>query len=539
MDYPPGILPTDRPVVGILWRAALDSPLYRPWLEHCSEDVDVRVLADYEVAHELPAEIDLLVTHNHYRWDELAVLRQAMVHNNRGVLVLADGITEYRNSWQNPTTPAGSLMQPAVAHKIATLGAAQSRLWESWGNRGKCEVVGLPRLDQRARHFGWWQAEDDSLARTEVTFDATAAPTLLVCSARTPAFSESQWDVVLTQFACLHQCLTQSPPRVGERQVDIRWRVSDRISEHLQLTAEQRSTGDVNFAIDQATAVITTPSTMQLEAMLARRPVAILDFFNVPLYVPAAWHISAPSQIQTTVSEILEPSPERLFYQRTILQDQLWCQSSAIDRMGVLVRSMAQIARRQRIAERPIRFPDRILPITQPDHSLPVEWEVLTPQRQQWLDLARERQSSLWELTEVSAAILRAREYSEERRQLHYLTDIHHRAVQTYENALAEKSVFIEHLQQCLVEVQERLRVLNELLHKRNSEFDSLNQRLTQLSADKIEAHQQLTEAYADGKRKQERINELRTHYQQIREAHTKLKAKLDSLTPPPPANQS
>ncbi len=535
MDYPLGIPTTDRPVVGILWREALDSPLYRPWLEHCSEDVEVRVLADYEVTHELPAEVDLLVTHNHYRWDELAVLRQAMVQNNRGVLVLADGITEFRNSWQNPTTPAGSLMQPAVAHKIATLGAAQARLWESWGNRGKCEIVGLPRLDQRAQYFGWWQADGRSRAQSEETPKATDAATLLICSARTPAFSESQWEVVLSQFACLQQSLTQNPPRIGEHLVDIRWRVSDRIREHLQLGPEQLSTGDVNLAIEQATAVITTPSTMQLEAMLARRPVAILDFFNVPLYVPAAWQISAPSQISTMVSEILEPTPERLFYQQTILQDQLWCQSSAIDRMWLLVRSMAKIARRQRVAGRPIRFPDRILPLSHADHSSDVAWDKLTPQRQQWLDLARDQQSSLWELTEVSAAILRAREYSEERRQLHYLTDIHQRAVQTYENALVEKSTFIEHLQQCLVEVQERLRVLNDLLHKRNSEFESLNQRLAQLVADKIQAHEQLTEAYADAKRKQERINDLRTHYQQIREAHVKLKAKLESLTPPPP----
>lgn len=539
MQQSPRNSPSPQPVVGILWREALDSPVYRPWLESPPEGIAVRVLADYEVAQELPCDVDLLVTHNHYRWDELAVLRRAMSMNDRGVLVLADGITEFRNSWQNPTTPAGSLMQPAVAHKIATLGAAQSRLWESWGNVGKCEAVGLPRLDDRARSFGWWNNQHSETPPAKRQENNPSSPTLLICSARTPAFSDAQWDIALSQFKSLQQALIQNPPTVGDQLVAIRWRVSDRIREHLQIAADQCSTGDVSSAIDHATAVITTPSTLQLEAMLARRPVAILDFFNVPLYVPAGWQITAPSQVHSTVSEILNPSPERLFYQQTQLLDQLCCDSSAVDRMWRLITTMAKIAHRQRRAGRAICFPEHILPTSHESPATIADWDKLTPQRQKWLHRARAEHSTLWELTEVSAAIVRAREYSEERRQLHYMTDIHHRAVQSYEAALEEKSQFIEHLQKCLLEIQERLKVLNELLERRNAEFEALNRRLIQVSAEKLQAHEQLTEAYADAKRKQERVNELRTHYQEIREAHAKLKAKLEALTQPPPPNHS
>ena len=530
--------PERRPVIGVLCRDALDSPIYRPWIESPNENVEIRIIADFEVAQELPPEVDLLVTHNHYRWDELAVLRKTMNANDRGVLVLADGITEFRNSWQNPRTPVGSLMQPAMAHKIATLGAAQSRLWESWGNAGKCEVVGLPRLDQRAQRFGWWNPSEVRSGNDGEALGQTTPPTLLICSARTPAFSDAQWEVALAQFTALHRFLSENRPVTAGQPVIVRWRVADRVREHLQLSPQQCSTGDVAEAIDDATAIITTPSTLQLEAMLARRPVAVLDFFNVPLYVPAAWLLTSPDQFPAVVSGLLDPPADRMFYQQSVLRDQLWCDSSSIERMWTLLEGMAQIAQRQRSAGRPIRFPEQILPTSQSPGGA-IDWAKLFPDRQRWLDQAIAEHASPWELTEVSAALIRAREYSEERRQLHYLTNVHQQTVDTYESALKDKKQYIDYLQSTLSEIQERVQVLSELLDKRNSEFEVLNRRIIQLAADKVEAHRQLTEAHADGKRKQERVNELRTHYQQIREAHAKLKTKLDALLQNPPNSTS
>ncbi len=536
MTTEPPIVPNlkDRPVVAMLWRTAGESPIYQPWLSCPPDDIEIRVLGDYDAAQELADEIDLLVTHNHYRWDELAMLRQAMSKNDRGVLVLADGITEFRNSWQNPLTPAGSLMQPALAHKIATIGAAQARLWESWGNWGRCETVGLPRLDQRAQDFGWWSKSYPATLSIRDRNDATLSPTLLICSARTPAFSEAQWDVVLEQFASLRQSLAVCPPLVGDRPVRVCWRVADRIRDHLQLAPEQCSAGDLTTAIDHAIAVITTPSTLQLEAMLAHRPVAILDFFNVPLYVPSGWLISAPSQVNATVSELLNPTAERLFYQQSLLVDQLSCESSATERMWTLIRSMAHIARRHRRAGQMVRFPEQILTTCSTQHSKAVNWATLLPERQRWAEIARTEDRSVWELTEVVAALVRAREYSEERRQLHYLTGVHHRAVQTYEAVIEEKCRIIEQSREYLAEIQDRLRGLNELLNRRNADFLALNQRIADLVAEKLKAHEQLSEANAEGKRKQDRINELRTHYHQIRESHAKLKAKLEAINQTP-----
>ena len=48
----------------------------------------------------------------------------------------------------HPDIVPGSIFQPVVGHKIACLGRSQARILESWGNVGKCEIVGAPRLDR-------------------------------------------------------------------------------------------------------------------------------------------------------------------------------------------------------------------------------------------------------------------------------------------------------------------------------------------------------------------------------------------------------
>ena len=84
----------------------------------------------------------------HYRWEGLAALRKLSAdHPRLPLLVLADGILEYRNTWLNPGLPAGCMFQPLLGHKVACVGKSQARVLESWGNVGKCELVGLPRLD--------------------------------------------------------------------------------------------------------------------------------------------------------------------------------------------------------------------------------------------------------------------------------------------------------------------------------------------------------------------------------------------------------
>ena len=141
---------------------------------------------DPAVLWEPPADAGIVITHMHYRWEDLSVLRRLTnEHPKLPVLVLADGILEYRNVWQHPDLVAGSMFQPLMGHKIACIGKAQARILESWGNVGKCEVVGMPRLDPVIAELG------EKKAKAKVKAESFR---LLIATAKTPAFDDQQYQ---------------------------------------------------------------------------------------------------------------------------------------------------------------------------------------------------------------------------------------------------------------------------------------------------------------------------------------------------------
>src|SRR5690606_7324714 len=88
------------------------------------------------------------------------------------------------------------------------------------------------------------------------------------------------------------------------------WRVSWRVASelkstlHLQDMFPDATTLPLKEALAAVDAVITTPSTLQLESMLARRPTALLDYSNSPHYLECAWSITSQTHISSTLSEL-------------------------------------------------------------------------------------------------------------------------------------------------------------------------------------------------------------------------------------------
>src|SRR5690606_26291803 len=99
----------------------------------------------------LAAVADLMLVSDEY-YSEVSVVVTQLVRDGVPVLHVADGVVEWRNTWENPrslTPDAGMpLFQPIVSHKMACLGRSQIRSLESWGNLGRCELVGVPRFDR-------------------------------------------------------------------------------------------------------------------------------------------------------------------------------------------------------------------------------------------------------------------------------------------------------------------------------------------------------------------------------------------------------
>ncbi|GEM_PF-705629 len=523
-------------VVAILWRFPEKSSLYNTWMSKVPSHVQLRILDDYHIDQPLADDIDLLVTHMHYRWDELVILNNAMQQQRVGVLVLADGIIEYRNTWQNENIPSGSLMQPAFAHKIATIGLAQSRVFQSWGNLGKCEAVGLPRLDAVLEKNEWWADQWQTIGSVDVEAKvATIKPenqpvNILVCSARTPAFDDQQWQVALQQFRDLKDYFDACGNQVAGRTVKVNWRLAKRLKDELGIVSDPESSLTLTQMIENSDVVITSPSTVQLEAMAARKPVAILDYFNVPKYVGAAWQISSEVQMSSVVSDLVDPPLQKMSFQNLELSNQLWTVNSSEDRIWKLITSMADTARTNRLQNRNQVFPAHILENQTWGQQLPdrqFDLAALYPGMRALQVKAESESVGLRELVEVQAALLRAKQYSEERSQLRHLEQTNQEMLANYTKFLDEKSEFID-FQGLKVEELKKKAIENEsLLEQRNLAFDRVQQDFAKQAEERKFDHQKLTDAYADAKQKQARVNELREANQSLRDVNKELQEKL------------
>lgn len=333
--------------VYILCRFARQSGVYRSWLDRL--EVPFEVVHDFAGDWVPPPDAGLLVTHMHYRWEEVRALRRVMESGQVPVLILADGILEYRNTFEHPELADGAVFQPIVGHKLACLGAAQARVVESWGNVGKCEIVGLPRLDSL-------------LEQPLKPVNRSGLFRLLIATANTPAFDESQRLAVIESLSLIRQRFQQNA-WVDRRPVEVTWRLTDGLDRELGL--ELRDEGveppGISETIDTHDAVIVTPSTMFLESLLKGRPTALLDFHNTPHFVPSAWMINAPKHLNSTLQELASPPEPKMLFQRMVLHDQLECHTPAAPRLFRLIDEMIACGIRCRSEGIPLAFPHRIL----------------------------------------------------------------------------------------------------------------------------------------------------------------------------------
>jgi uncharacterized coiled-coil protein SlyX len=213
--------------------------------------------------------------------------------------------------------------------------------------KGRCEVVGLPRLDE-------YLDRPKSEIRNKGPFR------LLVATATTPAFDERQSSVVLQSLQALRDGLADW--QQASRTIDVIWRLNPSLHEQLGIPGPcEVDRAPLIEVVDQVDAVITTPSTIYLESALCDRPTAVLDFHNTPSYVPAAWTINCRDQIGGVLKELMNPPEARMLFQRQVLVDQLECGDAAKTRMLKLVEAM--VAERQSSVQelRGLRFPSAIL----------------------------------------------------------------------------------------------------------------------------------------------------------------------------------
>ncbi len=321
-------------------------PLFSSWLPLPGRPVMGLTKAGIDQA--FPEGTALVVTADCYHEPRVTLLRRA-IEQNIPTLVLADGILEFRNTWEHPQLPPGSLFQPVLGHKLACIGRSQARVLESWHNGGRCEVTGSPRFD---RLLGQRRRERPADAPVRV----------LVMTALTPYFTEEHHRQVRQSLLDLKAAFNRRTPQGGPRLEPV-WRLTKGLDAEIDVdpTKSEWHGRDLGEVLRHMDAVITTPSTSMLEAMLLGLPVALLDYCNVPHYVPAAWRITAPNHLAPTLAELADPPAPKMLYQDSVLHDALECLTPAAPRLRALAEAMILAGDEAQRLGRPLVLPDRII----------------------------------------------------------------------------------------------------------------------------------------------------------------------------------
>lgn len=171
-----------------------------------------------------------------------------------------DGIVEWRNMFRNPRN-VSDYLSPAPVDLILCAGEIDRRVLRALGNN--TVATGLPRIE--------W-------AKGVGSPDATAPPRLLVASARTPFFNDRERAALLDSLSEIREAARAL--RVG-----LIWRLTHHLDEDLGVRSDMRP---LRTCLVEAHAVLTTPSTLALEAMLAGRPTGLIHPFETPLWPAAA-----------------------------------------------------------------------------------------------------------------------------------------------------------------------------------------------------------------------------------------------------------
>jgi hypothetical protein len=320
---------------------------------------DVRIVSPADVVRfAQPGEMCVFFNEYYPRFRDACV---ELKEKGCPTLYAIDGILEWRNSWETPENSDTCLwvMRPALSHKVACIGRSQARVLESWGNLGKCEVVGVPRFD-------------GLMNRTPRAGRPEEPLRILVLTAKCPGFTPEQTATTIRSLTDLKRWF-ETHPSIGSTAVEPVWRVTRGLEQVVGVQNRlQDTTGtDLASALSTVDAVIATPSTAMLEGMLQGVPVALLDYHNRPHYVPAAWRITAEEQVGAVIRELVAPSPAAMLYQDSILHDALECRTAATPRLVQLIEKMHAVARECLADGKAITYPRRLLADPQDGHQLP------------------------------------------------------------------------------------------------------------------------------------------------------------------------
>jgi hypothetical protein len=303
---------------------------------------------------------------------EVAKCYEKASERNIPTLTMQDGILEWRFMFQNELYDGNEsgvpMHHPVLADKYACIGLTLANVIASLGNEHRVEIVGMPKLDQIK-----------PIALKPISHSKT---NVLIITAAKPWFNNEQKKVILTMLSDLKNYFNT------HKQYKITWRITKLLDKELNVESSfgTKSTHEIVDQINEADLVISTTSTAILEAMRCGKPVAKIDYFNLPDMLQTAWSIRSHNDIHQTVQQMIAPSEQQCWYQNYLLNTQCVNDTKASNRTAELILKMIQFKKESKEA-----LPSKIISINKSElaFSFPSDFypkrEVLQHSEMDWL----------------------------------------------------------------------------------------------------------------------------------------------------------
>jgi hypothetical protein len=240
--------------------------------------------------------IDAVLVTDEYFYDRRACIATCKL---KGIPVfhVLDGIVRWKNLFENPrssvATNGSPFMRPLISDKTFVMGDFQASILRWLGNQNLC-ISGLPRF---ASHVP-----------ANCVHGKQNNPSLLLASSNSPWYTAAQKEFFIPRFQKLinvlrRDCSDLNVKFNGRFSTLVKWENVDPswLGPHPPFREQ----------LAQCSALITTPSTIALEAMILGVPTLVFDPWADPALLQSAWTAHDADTVSALLPSLLSPSPER------------------------------------------------------------------------------------------------------------------------------------------------------------------------------------------------------------------------------------
>jgi len=283
---------------------------------------------------------------------------------NIPVFHILDGVIRWKNLFENPRSLAAEngspFLRPLISDMTFVMGDLQYSILKWLGNSKIC-VSGLPR-------FAHYHPKS-------CRYGDSPRPHVLLATSNSPWYTESQREFFIPCFQRVIDTLRQDCETLG---IPYHCRLSPFVKWQNIEPSWLGPHPPLYEQLKNCTVLITTPSTIAIEAMLVGIPTLIFDPWADPCLVPSCWTADHAEVVSNLLPSLLSPTKERASMQDLICKYTVRdCRDSAELIVNAIAREVA--SRRAPIKESPSSDSSPINHAQAPHIECQRDWDLDTP----------------------------------------------------------------------------------------------------------------------------------------------------------------